>query len=157
MTTKTTVKASVTKHTAKTKEERGDAAKNAKDKEVNAKTKKVNTKDKKDEKRAKTGYNVFTAEMMKQLKEEAKIEGKERLKEVGRLWKLLSDDEKVNYDILANEMNEKEGRPFTKPKENKPKSGSTVDTKKSKTITKDEKKKVESTEDLESEASDVDE
>jgi hypothetical protein len=100
-----------------------------------------------DVKKAKSGYNVFMAEKMKQLKEEDQVEGKERLKVVGGMWKELTDKEKEKYNDLAAEMNEEEGREVVTKSKSKSKYSAASNTKKgkdtkdAKDTKKDDKKK----------------
>jgi hypothetical protein len=61
-----------------------------------------------EKKRPKTAYNVFMKQTMAILKEEGSIEGKDRMKEVGKLWRELSDDEREVYQLMADKINEDE-------------------------------------------------
>jgi hypothetical protein len=61
-------------------------------------------------KRGKSGYNVFMGVMMKKLKEEGEVEGRERLRVVGQMWRELTQKEKEKYNDMAYEENREEGR-----------------------------------------------
>jgi hypothetical protein len=104
-------------------------------------------------KKGKSAYNVFMGEQMKILKEEDEIEGKERLKEVGRRWNELSSKEREKYEDIAAEENKREGREVGKRSKSRSRTVTKTkpgDTKKGKsTMDKkdDKKKKDESTKD----------
>jgi hypothetical protein len=49
-----------------------------------------------------TGYNLFTKEIMPSVKENKKVVVGDRLKEIGKLWQELSDEEKNLYNQRAN-------------------------------------------------------
>jgi hypothetical protein len=70
-------------------------------------------------KRPKTAYNVFMRETMAMLKEEGLIEGKDRMKEVGRLWRELSNDEREVFKLMADQINEEELKADTESKSKK--------------------------------------
>jgi hypothetical protein len=48
-----------------------------------------------------SGYNLFMKEIMPTIKENKKVVAGDRLKEVGRLWKLLSKAEQIKYNQRA--------------------------------------------------------
>jgi hypothetical protein len=55
----------------------------------------------------KSGYNIFMGIKMCEFKEANTVEPKDRMKEVGKLWKLLSEEEKDIYHKKAEEENKK--------------------------------------------------
>ena len=52
-------------------------------------------------KRKPSGYNLFTKAKMVELKENAEIEAKDRLKEIGRQWKELTQEERDEWNVQA--------------------------------------------------------
>ena len=55
--------------------------------------------------RKKTGYNIFIKEKMPDMKEFAP---KERFRELGKIWKSYSEDEKMEWKEKANVINDQE-------------------------------------------------
>ena len=57
-----------------------------------------------------TGYNLFTRAKMPEVKANEKIEGKDRIKEIARMWKALDQEGKDKWNAQAKEL------PTPKPK-----------------------------------------
>jgi hypothetical protein len=117
------------------------------------------TKDVEKGKRPKSGWVVFMTETIKRLTEEKVFEGKEKMKEAGRLWSELADKEKEKYEAMAAKANEEEGRVVTAKTTIKTKPTESKDTKKGKSTNKNDKrnkngKKETTDDDAESEADD---
>jgi hypothetical protein len=122
------------------KDRNKDEKKGSKDADKKKTGGKVMIKSKDEKVTKKSGYNIFMGEMMKKMKEEDEIEPKERMKEIGRTWKEMTEKEKDVYNKQAEKMNEENGLETAKGKKTKS-STTTNDTKKGKSTNKDDKEK----------------
>tara|TARA_A100001015_G_C15029246_1_gene732212 strand:+ start:1841 stop:2287 length:447 start_codon:yes stop_codon:yes gene_type:complete len=75
--------------------------------------------------RPKTGYNLFVADKIKEIKD---VDQKEKMKHVGDLWKKASDKEKSKYTKMASQLKKEfeEANPVEKKKPKRGMSGYNV-------------------------------